>query len=87
MVSPVDSALRSRNWTLAFAGAVAAASIWTIWGGDMFPAEPDPKGEPETWTKEQMRRWLEVRNLFPSPYDSEEQLLERIRANMRVPKK
>lgn len=26
----------------------------------MFPAEPDPKGEPETWTKEQMRRWLEV---------------------------
>lgn len=24
----------------------------------MFPKEEDPKGEPETWTDEQMKRWL-----------------------------
>jgi hypothetical protein len=24
----------------------------------MFPAEADPKGDPETWTKEELRRWL-----------------------------
>jgi hypothetical protein len=29
---------------LGFAGLVTAAAAWTIWGGDMFPAEPDPTG-------------------------------------------
>ncbi len=24
----------------------------------MFPAEPDPKGDPATWTREDLRRWL-----------------------------
>lgn len=24
----------------------------------MFPAAPDPKGNPETWTRDEMRRWL-----------------------------
>lgn len=24
----------------------------------MFPSEPDPTGDPETWTREDMRRWL-----------------------------
>lgn len=24
----------------------------------MFPAEPDPTGKPEDWTREDMRRWL-----------------------------
>ena len=42
----------------AFGGVIAAAAAWTIWGGDMFPKEADPKGDPETWTREEMRRWL-----------------------------
>lgn len=24
----------------------------------MFPREEDPRGEPETWTADQLRRWL-----------------------------
>ena len=44
--------------TTAFSGAVAAAAAWSIFGGDMFPAEPDPKGNPEGWTREELRRWL-----------------------------
>jgi hypothetical protein len=24
----------------------------------MFPPEQDPKGDPETWTREELRRWL-----------------------------
>jgi len=43
---------------LAFAGLVTATAAWAIWGGDLFPADPDPRGEPETWTLEELRRWL-----------------------------
>jgi hypothetical protein len=42
----------------AFTGLVTGVAIWAIWGGDIFPAEPDPRGDPGTWTKEEMRRWL-----------------------------
>lgn len=44
----------------AFGGIVVAAAAWTIWGGDMFPAQPDAKGDPKTWTREELRRWLAV---------------------------
>ncbi|PNY28707.1 Uncharacterized protein TCAP_01368, partial [Tolypocladium capitatum] len=53
----------------------------------MFPAEPDPKGDPETWTGEEMRRWLAARSLFPRDGDTREGLLARVLANMRVPRK
>ena len=44
---------------------MTAAAAWSIWGSDMFPAQPDPKGDPEGWTMEELRRWLEaVRNLI-----------------------
>lgn len=42
----------------AFTGLITAVGVWSIWGGDMFPAQEDPEGEPETWTREEMRRWL-----------------------------
>lgn len=29
---------------LGFAGLVTVASLWSMWGGDMFPAEKDPTG-------------------------------------------
>jgi STE24 endopeptidase len=43
---------------IAFTGLITAVGVWSIWGGDMFPHPDDPKGEPETWTREEMRRWL-----------------------------
>jgi hypothetical protein len=68
----------------------------------MFPQEQDPKGDPETWSREELRRWLAAvccpilwhcldadrwqRNLYPQDSDSREQLLERVRANMRIPR-
>lgn len=42
----------------AFTGLVTGVAVWAIWGGDMFPAEADPAGNPEAWTKEELRRWL-----------------------------
>jgi len=44
---------------LGFAGLVTAVAAWGIWGGDMFPQAPDPRGEPENWTEEDMKRWLD----------------------------
>ncbi|OAA69292.1 hypothetical protein LEL_10168 [Akanthomyces lecanii RCEF 1005] len=86
MPTILDNTLKSKNMVLAFGGVVAAATVWML-SGDMFPAEEDPKGEPDTWTREEMRRWLEARNLFPQSTDTREQLLARIKANLRVPRK
>ncbi|KAI4602135.1 hypothetical protein KJ359_011001 [Pestalotiopsis sp. 9143b] len=58
MPTPIDNALRSKNAVLGFAGIVTAAAAWAIWGTDMFPAATDPTGNPEGWTREEMRRWL-----------------------------
>ncbi|KAL4913465.1 hypothetical protein BDW62DRAFT_165766 [Aspergillus aurantiobrunneus] len=66
---------------------VTAAAAWAIWGNDMFPAEADPKGDPENWTLEEMSRWLRARNLMPDKKATREELRERIRANLRQPPK
>lgn len=58
MPTPIDRALQSRNLFLGFAGLVALASISSIFGGDIFPAEKDPTGDPQSWTDEELRRWL-----------------------------
>ncbi|PQK14484.1 hypothetical protein BB8028_0005g00150 [Beauveria bassiana] len=93
MPTLLDNTLKSKNMVLAnltslaaFGGVVAAATAWML-AGDFFPADPDPKGDPETWTREEMRRWLEARNLFPQASDTREQLLARIQANLRLPRK
>lgn len=49
---------------VAFGGIVAAATVWAL-SGDLFPPDPDPKGDPESWTREEMRRWLEAVSLRP----------------------
>jgi hypothetical protein len=54
------SILTDHALSKAFSVVVAAAAAWTIWGGDMFPPEPDPTGDPEGWTNEEMRRWLSL---------------------------
>ncbi|KAK1067344.1 hypothetical protein LTR12_006418 [Friedmanniomyces endolithicus] len=59
MPTPIDRAMNSRNMFLGFAGLVTAVAAWGIWGGDMFPQAADPKGEPENWTEEDMKRWLD----------------------------
>ncbi|OJI81384.1 Ish1 domain-containing protein [Aspergillus vadensis CBS 113365] len=97
MPTPLDRALNSKNLFLGFAGMVTAAAAWAIWGGDMFPAEADPTGgtgsnssvvvDPENWTADEMRTWLRVRGLLPSESASRDELLERIKANMRVPRR
>ncbi|KAH6636967.1 hypothetical protein F5144DRAFT_569278 [Chaetomium tenue] len=86
MPTPLDRAMKSKNAVLAFGGLVTGVAIWAIWGGDMFPQEPDPKGDPETWSREELRRWLAARNLHPQESDSRDQLLERVRANLRIPR-
>ncbi|KAF7121673.1 hypothetical protein CNMCM5793_009145 [Aspergillus hiratsukae] len=64
---------------------VTTAAAWAIWGSDMFPSEPDPTGDPEHWTAEEMRRWLRNRALLPSERATRDELLERVKANLRVP--
>ncbi|KAK0668928.1 hypothetical protein QBC41DRAFT_320918 [Cercophora samala] len=105
MPTPLDHAMRSRNAFLAFTGLVTGVAVWAIWGGDMFPTTPDPTGNPEEWSKEDLRRWLaavccvvgstvlsssmltsQQRNLHPQDSDTREQLLERVKANMRIPR-
>ncbi|PFH61163.1 hypothetical protein XA68_18046 [Ophiocordyceps unilateralis] len=87
MPTHLDNALKSKNMVLAFGGMVAAAAAWTIWGGSLFPTEPDPTGDAQTWTREEMRRWLAARGLMPQQGDSRDQLLERVLANMRHPRR
>ncbi|KAI1438698.1 hypothetical protein GGR50DRAFT_637388 [Xylaria sp. CBS 124048] len=83
MPTLLDKALKSKNAVLAFSGLVTAAVAWSLWSGDLFPAESDPSGNPETWTREEMRRWLAARNLLPDSHDTEEQLRQRVMANVR----
>ncbi|KAM3549571.1 hypothetical protein ARSEF4850_008777 [Beauveria asiatica] len=69
MPTLLDNALKSKPQRLsrsinltslaAFGGVIAAATAWML-AGDLFPADPDPKRDPKTWTREQMRRWLEA---------------------------
>ncbi|KAM0108519.1 hypothetical protein ACP6JB_005742 [Aspergillus fumigatus] len=49
---------------------VTAAAAWAIWGSDMFPSEPDPTGDPEYWTADEMRRWLRNVRFAPLIRDS-----------------
>ncbi|RFU34614.1 hypothetical protein B7463_g1697, partial [Scytalidium lignicola] len=87
MPTALDKALNSKNTFLAFAGIVTAAAAWSIWGqGEIFPRENDPSGDPEIWTRDEMRRWLAARNLHPGSNDTREELLERVKANMRIPR-
>ncbi|PHH86554.1 hypothetical protein CDD83_10063 [Cordyceps sp. RAO-2017] len=84
MPTQLDQALRSKSLVLAFGGMVAAATAWVVWGSDLFPTEKDPKGDPETWTREEMRRWLAARKLVPHDDNTREELLDRVQANMRI---
>jgi len=44
---------------LGFAGLVTAATAWMVFGqGEIFPQAEDPKGDPQKWSEEEMRRWL-----------------------------
>ncbi|KAK4897570.1 hypothetical protein LTR27_004714 [Elasticomyces elasticus] len=86
MPTPIDKAMNSKNLFLGFAGLITAVSVWSIWGGDMFPQAADPKGEPETWSEEDMKRWLNARNLMAGSTATREELLARVKANMRAPR-
>ncbi|PQE33999.1 STE24 endopeptidase protein [Rutstroemia sp. NJR-2017a WRK4] len=77
MPTPIDRALSSKvlcstysvKFLIAncsFTGIVTAAAAWSIWGGDMFPKEADPTGDPETWSREELRRWLAAVRMIQS---------------------
>ncbi|KAG2024648.1 hypothetical protein GB937_003840 [Aspergillus fischeri] len=83
MPTALDRAMSSKD--VGFAGLVTAAAAWAIWGSDMFPSEPDPTGDPEYWTADEMRRWLRNRALLPTEQATRDELLERVKANLRVP--
>ncbi|KAL1304777.1 hypothetical protein AAFC00_003712 [Neodothiora populina] len=86
MPTALDKALNSKNLFIGFTGLVSAAAMWSIWGGDLFPQEPDPKGDPEKWTEEEMKRWLNKRNLMAGNTATREELIARVKANMRAPR-
>jgi len=74
--------MQSRNLFFGFAGLVTVASLWNMWGGEMFPAEKDPSGDPQYWTETELRRWLKARNLTAEPKLTRDELIERVKANM-----
>ncbi|CAI7677060.1 unnamed protein product [Penicillium pancosmium] len=41
---------------------------------------------PENWTADEMRRWLRARGLLPNENATREELLERVKANLRIPR-
>ncbi|PKS05315.1 hypothetical protein jhhlp_008688 [Lomentospora prolificans] len=96
-MTPLDNAMKSKvraslflpgnPGSEPFGGVITAVAAWSIWGGDMFPAQADPTGNPDGWSTEEMRRWLKNRNLMPAASATREELLERIKANMRHPAK
>ncbi|KAI4796012.1 hypothetical protein E4T44_12207 [Aureobasidium sp. EXF-8845] len=85
MPTQLDRALNSKNLFFAFTGLVAASAAWGIFGSEIFPQQPDPTGEPENWTHEELTRWLNRRNLMASSTSTKEELLARVKANMRAP--
>ncbi|KAF2201834.1 hypothetical protein GQ43DRAFT_440214 [Delitschia confertaspora ATCC 74209] len=86
MPTPLDRATNSRAPFFAFAAIVTGVAAWSIWGGDIFPSS-DPTGDPTNWTHEEATRWLNNRNLHPSPLATTAELVERVKANMRVDRK
>ncbi|KAJ5964436.1 uncharacterized protein N7479_004312 [Penicillium vulpinum] len=87
MPTPLDRALNSKNLFLGFAGMVTAVAAYSILGGDILPAQADPTGNPENWTMDEIRRWLQARGLLPNENATREELLERVKANLRIPRK
>ncbi|KAF2237598.1 hypothetical protein EV356DRAFT_510555 [Viridothelium virens] len=86
MPTALDRAMQSKTAFWTFAGIVGAVSAWSIWGSEMFPKEKDPKGDPNGWTDTELRRWLQERGLLPNSDSPREELLERVKANMRTPR-
>ncbi|KAL9528476.1 hypothetical protein SMMN14_07598 [Sphaerulina musiva] len=86
MSTPIDKALNSKNLFISFAALITAATAWSVWGQDMFPAaSSDSKSEsantttqPETWSEAELRKWLKKRNLPIYDTESREDLLKRV---------
>ncbi|KAJ5207005.1 hypothetical protein N7491_002364 [Penicillium cf. griseofulvum] len=66
---------------------VTAVAAYSILGSDVLPAQADPTGDPENWTMDEIKRWLQARGLLPNERATREELLERVKANLRIPRK
>ncbi|KAJ5142914.1 uncharacterized protein N7515_001701 [Penicillium bovifimosum] len=87
MPTALDKALNSKDSCIGFAGMVTAVAAYSILGSDVLPAQADPTGDPENWTVDEMKRWLRARGLLPSENATRGELLERVKANLRIPRK
>ncbi|KAJ5778225.1 hypothetical protein N7520_001471 [Penicillium odoratum] len=101
MPTPLDRAMNSKVRRFAgMVTAVAAYSIWgtDVFPSEADPKgskqntskrnikiHADGK-DPEDWTADEMRRWLRVRGLLPANEATREELLERVKANLRIPR-
>ncbi|EPQ67045.1 BgtA-21123, partial [Blumeria graminis f. sp. tritici] len=72
------------NGILAFGSIITAAAAWTIIFQDLFPRGADPEGNPNDWSRDELRRWLKKRNLGFSNKDSNEKLLEKVNASFKT---
>jgi hypothetical protein len=39
---------------------VTAVAAYSILGSDVLPAQADPTGDPENWTMDEIKRWLQA---------------------------
>ncbi|RKF75507.1 hypothetical protein GcM1_233033 [Golovinomyces cichoracearum] len=86
MPTSLDRALNQRSSLLAFTGIITGIAAWMILFQDIFPKARDPTGNPETWTRAELIRWLATRDLQPSDNDSNEALLERVKCHLKAPR-
>lgn len=56
-----------------------------ILGQDLFPKKTDPTGDPETWTREELNQWLINRNFDTHGQETVEQLLHRVKCQLKTP--
>ncbi|TQS35649.1 hypothetical protein Golomagni_03926 [Golovinomyces magnicellulatus] len=84
MPTSLDRALNQRSSLFAFTGIITGIAAWMILFQDIFPKASDPAGNPETWTRDELMRWLAARDLQPNDNDSNEVLLERVKCNLKA---
>lgn len=80
--TPLDNMMKSKNMLLAFSGMVTAVGVWAVCGGNIFPSESDPTGDPAMWTIEELQRWLRKRNLDFNNNASKEEMVEWVQTLM-----
>ncbi|KAI5850020.1 hypothetical protein BZA05DRAFT_66680 [Tricharina praecox] len=82
----LDRLVTSKNAFFAFAGIIVGVSAWAIWRDAplLGASTDDPYGDPSEWTAQELRTWLNARNIVTSEDESREALVERVHAAVRA---